>query len=251
MSRTLWQLFPLHGHRSIILQPIRIPEATLLCLPLTSVYPMASMNTSQLDFAGGKTFSEGSTGGPDGSRRRLQTWQPMERTTETGGIELGTIRYVNRTDDGQHGDYEIAMEMGRRHSSLSAGKNHKPLWLNFVQWPGWQVGQDVGRQIFSHPIVQRAAEELFIPCVFNTWDRNQPMWATPMRTWGMGLSNSWWGYLRIVDTKSWNVVSGTGQLTSSDMLNQVLQVMRESLDDLGIEIPAYLEEEGSSDAESS
>ena len=60
----------------------------------------------------------------------------MERTTETGGIELGTIRYVNRTDDGQHGDYEIAMEMGRRHSSLSGGKNHKPLWVNFVQWPG-------------------------------------------------------------------------------------------------------------------
>ena len=47
-------------------------------------------------------------------------------------------------------------------------------------------------------------------------------------------------YLRIVDSEGKQVVSGTRQITSRKSLNQVKQVMREALEDLGINVPDYL-----------
>ena len=56
----------------------------------------------------------------------------MERGTcsESGGpaAELGTIRYVNLTADSEHGNYLPAVEEAR--------KTKKPIFANFVQWPG-------------------------------------------------------------------------------------------------------------------
>jgi endonuclease YncB( thermonuclease family) len=42
--------------------------------------------------------------------------------------ELGTIRYVNLTADSEHGNYLPALEEAR--------KRKKPIFANFVQWPG-------------------------------------------------------------------------------------------------------------------
>ena len=44
--------------------------------------------------------------------------------------------------------------------------------------------------IFADPIVKKAAEELFVPCAFNTWDRHNSRLNQPMRKWGAGLANS-------------------------------------------------------------
>ena len=56
----------------------------------------------------------------------------MERgaCSESGGpaAELGTIRYVNLTADSEHGNYLPAVEEAR--------KTKKPIFANFVQWPG-------------------------------------------------------------------------------------------------------------------
>ena len=43
-------------------------------------------------------------------------------------VELGTIRYVNLTDDGGHGDIAKALS-----ASQSTGK---PIFANFVEWSG-------------------------------------------------------------------------------------------------------------------
>ena len=61
-----------------------------------------------------------------------------------------------------------------------------------------------------------------------------------MKAWGAGLANSWWGYLRIVDTEGKNVISGTRQILSYKHLNEVKEVMREAMVHLGIPIPDYL-----------
>lgn len=42
--------------------------------------------------------------------------------------ELGTIRYVNLTQDGKHGDYEIAVSIAK--------ESGRPIFANFVEWPG-------------------------------------------------------------------------------------------------------------------
>ena len=161
----------------------------------------------------------------------------MERgaCSESGGpaAELGTIRYVNLTADSEHGNYLPAVEEAR--------KTKKPLFANFVQWPGWQGCKDAGR-IFSDPIIKRAAEELFVPCVFNTWDRSDSELNQAMHKWGGGLTSSWWGYLRIIDPEGKILVSGTGQLTSYNQLQQVKQVMQESLVDLGEVLPDYFDD---------
>lgn len=44
--------------------------------------------------------------------------------------------------------------------------------------------------IFADPIIKRAAEELFVPCAFNTWDRGNSRLNQPMRNWAAGLKNS-------------------------------------------------------------
>ena len=43
-------------------------------------------------------------------------------------VELGTIHYCNLTDDGKHGDYDLAVQ-----ASLETGK---PIFANFVEWSG-------------------------------------------------------------------------------------------------------------------
>ena len=179
------------------------------------------------------------------STSQLLKWQPMERNQQPpplhGYLEYGSIHYVNLhnphtpyvTHDGDVVAMNQIIDMAK-----SSGK---PIFANFVQWPGWQGCQEGGR-IFDDFIVKRAAEECFVPCVFNTWDRDDPKFNVPMKQWALGeMSHSWWGYLRIIDPSGRLVVSGTGQITSYGFLEQVKQVMRESLEDLGLEVPHYLE----------
>jgi hypothetical protein len=57
----------------------------------------------------------------------------MERNSRSASdgpaaAELGNIRYVNLTADGGHGNYISALEEAR--------KTKKPIFANFVQWPG-------------------------------------------------------------------------------------------------------------------
>lgn len=47
-------------------------------------------------------------------------------------------------------------------------------------------------------------------------------------------------YLRIVNPEGTQVVSGTRQITGRGQLGEVKQVMREALEDLGLEVPSYL-----------
>lgn len=51
-------------------------------------------------------------------------WKPPPREY----VELGTIRYVNLTEDGSHGDYQTAIEI--------ATETGKPIFANFVEWSG-------------------------------------------------------------------------------------------------------------------
>ena len=174
-----------------------------------------------------------------GFRTKLKhTWpdnnQEMFGKTPNGGryVELGTINYVNLSKDGKHGGIHSALKI--------AAETGKPIFANFVEWPGWQGCKDAG-SIFADPIVKRAAEEAFVPCAFNTWDRSVPGWNQPMQRWGAGLANSWWGYLRIIDSEGNLVINGTNQITSHRQLKEVKQAMRDALEDLGEDVPEYLE----------
>jgi hypothetical protein len=40
------------------------------------------------------------------------------------------------------------------------------------------------------PAIKRAAEELFVPCAFNTWDRSDESRNKAMTQWGAGLASS-------------------------------------------------------------
>jgi hypothetical protein len=159
--------------------------------------------------------------------RPERDWQPPPREF----VELGTIHYANLTQDGRHGEYQTALDL--------AAETGRPIFANFVEWSGWQGCKDAGK-IFADPIVKRAAEELFVPCAFNTWDRSDSKLSIPMKKWGAGLASSWWGYLRIIDSEGKLVVSGTRQITSHRQLDEVKQVMREALEDLGLDVPDYL-----------
>ena len=91
------------------------------------------------------------------------------------------------------------------------------------------------------PVIKRAAEELFVPCAFNTWDRSNPKRNKAMKTWATGLENSWWGYLRIIDSEGNQVIGGTRQITSRRAKDDVKRAMIEALEDLDIDIPDYLQ----------
>ena len=137
--------------------------------------------------------------------------------------------------------------------SLS-GLDDKGMLRKYIAFPCWYAShshtsffafskhrcKDAG-QIFADPIVKRAAEELFVPCAFNTWDRHNPRLNQPMRRWGAGLANSWWGYLRIVDPEGKLVIGGTKQITSHRCIEEVKQCMRDTLEDLEEEIPSWFE----------
>lgn len=51
-----------------------------------------------------------------------------QRISPQQAVELGTIRYVNLTADGRHGDMDIALQV--------AAETRKPLFCNFVEWSG-------------------------------------------------------------------------------------------------------------------
>jgi len=140
-------------------------------------------------------------------------------------VELGTINYVNLTSDSKHGTYDIAIQLAK--------ETGKPIFANFVEWSGWAGCKDAGT-IFADPVVVKTAEEFFVPCAFNTWDRSNAKYNEPMKKWGAGLAHSWWGYLRIIDSKGKIVLTGTNQITSRHALSHVKQIMREALEDLGI-----------------
>eukprot|EP00521_Asterionellopsis_glacialis_P001790 CAMPEP_0195255066 /NCGR_PEP_ID=MMETSP0706-20130129/5422_1 /TAXON_ID=33640 /ORGANISM="Asterionellopsis glacialis, Strain CCMP134" /LENGTH=80 /DNA_ID=CAMNT_0040307853 /DNA_START=114 /DNA_END=355 /DNA_ORIENTATION=- len=44
--------------------------------------------------------------------------------------------------------------------------------------------------IFADPVVVKTAEEFFVPCAFNTWDRSNAKYNEPMKKWGAGLAHS-------------------------------------------------------------
>lgn len=146
-------------------------------------------------------------------------------------VELGTIQYVNLTSDGKHGEFQPALD--------AANATGKPIFANFVEWSGWQGCKDAGA-IFADPDIKRAAEELFVPCAFNTWDRSNPKRNKAMKCWSAGLESSWWGYLRIIDSEGKQILSGTRQITSHRSKGEVKRAMREALEDLEIDIPDYL-----------
>lgn len=60
-----------------------------------------------------------------------------------------------------------------------------------------------------------------------------------MQQWGEGLANSWWGYLRIIDSEG-KAIGGTGQITSYRNIKEVKKVMRDALKHLGKPVPSYL-----------
>ena len=147
-------------------------------------------------------------------------------------VELGTINYINLTPDQKHGDINKALSMAKQ--------TGKPLFCNFVEWSGWRGCKEAGKTIFADPAIKRAAEELFVPCAFNTWDRHDPRRNDAMKRWGAGLDDSWWGYLRIVDSEGRNVVTKTGQITGGHKLLEVKQVLRDALFQMNNSVPAYL-----------
>lgn len=176
--------------------------------------------------------------------------RPSYRSNKDQPVELGTIDYINLTPDGKHGDYDRAIAV-----SLETGK---PVFANFVEWSGWAGCKDAGA-IFADPVIKRTAEELFVPCAFNTWDRDDHRRNRAMKEWGAGLATSWWGYLRIIDVSVKSdiqgsrgstqrqqvdhrslVVSGTRQITGRRQIQEVRNVMVEALEDLGQDIPEYL-----------
>ena len=53
-----------------------------------------------------------------------RAWQPPPQQY----VELGTIRYVNLSADGRHGDYKTAVKVAR--------ETGKPIFANFVEWSG-------------------------------------------------------------------------------------------------------------------
>lgn len=152
--------------------------------------------------------------------------------------ELGSIHYVNLSPDGRHGDYAKALEVAAEGDSEEI---QKPIFANFVEWSGWSGCKDAGRGIFANKAIVHAAETLFVPCAFNTWDRYNSKYNEAMKCWSSGLEDSWWGYLRIIDPKDTRrVISATRQITGRHQLAEVKHVMRLALEDLGIPVPESL-----------
>lgn len=87
--------------------------------------------------------------------------------------------------------------------------------------------------------IKRAAEELFVPYAFYNWDRYNLVYNEPMKLWGDGLKNSWWGYLRIVDCGG-NVIASKQQLTGFHYIEAVRDAMVNALMKLRIDIPVNL-----------
>ena len=190
-------------------------------------------------------------------------WSRKETKQHTvkGYVELGTIQYLNLTSCHWYSRTKkeanickfcwVVWLTGVCYDTLPCFSS--VFWSLFLFWythlmllsfyifkiPIYRC-KDAGL-IFADPIVKRAAEELFVPCAFNTWDRHNPRLNQPMRRWGAGLANSWWGYLRIIDPEGKLVIGGTKQITSHRCIEEVKQCMRDALEDLGEEIPAWFE----------
>lgn len=147
-------------------------------------------------------------------------------------VELGTIDYVNIDSSGRHGEIEKALAIAK--------ETGKPLFCNYVEWSGWQGCKDAGK-IFAQSQIVKAAEELFVPCAFNTWDRYKGNFNEPFKRWSGRLEESWWGYLRIVDCEGKNVIAGTGQLTGYHKYDEVKETIVKALKKLGKEVPDYLQ----------
>ena len=50
------------------------------------------------------------------------------KEAKQGYVELGTIQYVNLSQDGKHGDFQAAIDI--------AAQRKKPIFANFVEWSG-------------------------------------------------------------------------------------------------------------------
>ena len=145
--------------------------------------------------------------------------------------ELGTIEYVNLDKALRHGDMEKALAIAK--------ETGKPLFCNFVEWEGCQGCKDAGK-IFSDLRIKRVAEELFVPCAFNTWDRFEDDYNEPMKRWGGRLRLSDGGYLRIVDSEGENVIAETRGLNGIESFDEVRDTIVEALKTLGKEVPDYM-----------
>ena len=100
---------------------------------------------------------------------------------ENQAEELGTISYVNLDEYKRHGEMQKAIDI--------SNETGKPLFCNFVEWSGCQGCKDAGR-MFADERVRRVAEELFVPCAFNTWDCSKKKYNEPMIRWAGDLQSS-------------------------------------------------------------
>jgi hypothetical protein len=58
----------------------------------------------------------------------MTTTTPRPSHRQQQPIELGTIQYVNLTNDGRHGDFDTALRI--------VAETGKPIFANFVEWSG-------------------------------------------------------------------------------------------------------------------
>jgi hypothetical protein len=161
-----------------------------------------------------------------------------ERREATKGqpVELGTIRYVNwDRKTGNHGSFEEVLRQ--------VEETGKPIFANFVEVPGSSGTYDAGKHIFSDPDIAAAAEECFVPAVFNTVDRRRIEYSLPHKLWGGTLMDSDLGYLRIIAAKGRSVVAATERITGREDLNKVRETMIKGLEELGLPVPKALRKE--------
>jgi len=197
-----------------------------------------------LESAAPTTTRRRSTPGSEGRRPSPQQHRP---------VELGTINYRNLSpSDGgfKHGDYGRALR-----AAAASSSGGKPLFVNFVEYPGCVGVWEAGKNIFSHTDLVQAVHEAFVPVYFNTWDRKKEKSSrsddgddeedksnSAFAAWGGELADSDWGYVRIVTPDGEKVVAGTGQITGGNASNleQVVAVATVALEELGRPVPAAL-----------
>jgi hypothetical protein len=136
-------------------------------------------------------------------------------------IELGILSYANLTPDGKHGDFASALKQ-----SQTSGK---PIFANFVEWPGCAGVVDAGKYIFAEPSIARLIQTHFVPVAFNTWDRNDCGYNQAMKAWGGPLARSDWGYVRIIATDGRTILASTPAVTGRNSKPQVQAAIREAL----------------------
>lgn len=168
-----------------------------------------------------------------GRRRRGSSSGPQQP------VELGTIAYVNVSTSNamtayKHGNYERTLEVA------ASSDSNKPIFANFIEYPGCAGVYEAGRTIFSHPDIVNAVEEAFVPAYFNTWDRHNDAYNQPMKEWGGELADSDWGYLRVITANGKEVVAASPIITDKTTVDEVAIFLIVALEALELPIPRSL-----------